>query len=427
MKTALVLAGGGAKGAYQAGSIKALRDLGFKFDIVTGTSIGALNGLLVTQQDYDALYSLWQTLTLKEVMKYPVDFDFSIESLLSQKNLILSFFQSYVHKKGADITPLITLINGYYDSHKFMNSNIDYGLVTVTYPSLIPQEITKKDMTASNAVEYAIASASCFPAFPVYHIDKQGYIDGGYYDNLPISLAMSMGAEQMVTIELQEGPIHEYFLNRPNIIRIRPTRDLGNFLDFDRKVLDQRIILGYLDTYKVFRKYRGYTYTFTLDPVPVEQQKYFYNKILELENAMNHVSTRVITDRLQPLTKYLLAITYKSALSLEDYLLLGLETTLDTYEYKYDTVYSYLEIAQEVLKSFEQEYSKYSFQRNLRTSSLKKIMSLIKEVSLKEAIYHIYDVLVTKQKIDKDYLASSFPQPFIVALYLYTTKKFSEK
>lgn len=38
---------------------KALQELGYHFDIVTGTSIGALNGLLVAQEDYQKLYELW--------------------------------------------------------------------------------------------------------------------------------------------------------------------------------------------------------------------------------------------------------------------------------------------------------------------------------------------------------------------------------
>lgn len=45
MKYGLVLSGGGSKGAYESGCMKALQELGYHFDIVTGTSIGALNGL----------------------------------------------------------------------------------------------------------------------------------------------------------------------------------------------------------------------------------------------------------------------------------------------------------------------------------------------------------------------------------------------
>ena len=49
MKRALVLSGGGGRGSYQIGVWKALRDLGIKFDIITGTSVGALNGALMVQ------------------------------------------------------------------------------------------------------------------------------------------------------------------------------------------------------------------------------------------------------------------------------------------------------------------------------------------------------------------------------------------
>ena len=44
MKRGLVLAGGGSKGAYQAGCIKALKELGYDFDLVTGTTLYDTNG-----------------------------------------------------------------------------------------------------------------------------------------------------------------------------------------------------------------------------------------------------------------------------------------------------------------------------------------------------------------------------------------------
>ena len=80
MKYGLVLSGGGSKGAYESGCMKALQELGYHFDIVTGTSIGALNGLLVAQEDYQKLYELWDTLSLEKVLKHPIQFDFSIEN-----------------------------------------------------------------------------------------------------------------------------------------------------------------------------------------------------------------------------------------------------------------------------------------------------------------------------------------------------------
>lgn len=55
MKRALVLSGGGSKGAYEAGFLLAAKELNQHFDIVTGTSIGALNGALVAMGDYEGL------------------------------------------------------------------------------------------------------------------------------------------------------------------------------------------------------------------------------------------------------------------------------------------------------------------------------------------------------------------------------------
>ena len=49
-KTAIVLAGGGSRGAYQIGVWKALREMGIDYQLVTGTSVGALNGVLMVQQ-----------------------------------------------------------------------------------------------------------------------------------------------------------------------------------------------------------------------------------------------------------------------------------------------------------------------------------------------------------------------------------------
>ena len=59
MKRAIVLSGGGAKGGYEIGAWKAFRRLGIDFDIVTGTSVGALNGVLMVQNDFFKAYKLW--------------------------------------------------------------------------------------------------------------------------------------------------------------------------------------------------------------------------------------------------------------------------------------------------------------------------------------------------------------------------------
>ena len=61
---ALVLSGGGSKGAYQIGVWKALRELNIKIDIVTGTSAGALNAALITQNTYRRAIDTWKKINL---------------------------------------------------------------------------------------------------------------------------------------------------------------------------------------------------------------------------------------------------------------------------------------------------------------------------------------------------------------------------
>ncbi len=53
--TALVLGGGGAHGAYQIGVWQALKEHDINFEIITGTSVGALNGALILQADMKKL------------------------------------------------------------------------------------------------------------------------------------------------------------------------------------------------------------------------------------------------------------------------------------------------------------------------------------------------------------------------------------
>ena len=70
MKRALVLSGGGAKGSYELGVYKALKKLGIKIDIITGTSIGALNGAVLCTVDYRKSKRLWLRMSSIEVFNY---------------------------------------------------------------------------------------------------------------------------------------------------------------------------------------------------------------------------------------------------------------------------------------------------------------------------------------------------------------------
>lgn len=413
MKQALVLSGGGAKGAYEAGCIKALQELNFEFEIVTGTSIGALNGLLVAQQDYDELYHLWDQLNINMVLKNPIHFDFSIESMMKNTNLIKPFFKSYIDKKGADNEPLIELVKGLFDGDKAKNSPIRYGCCTVMFPQLNPLEITIDEMEKNEIVDYALASASCFPAFPIYYINNQGYIDGGYYDNLPIHLAFEMGAKKVLAIELNQDATHKHLLNRENIQFIRPSRPLGGFLDFERPIMNWRIRLGYLDTLKAFGELMGYRFAFRVDEVDLNIAKEFHDMILSYEMKNNYHTYNI--DDNTPLLDKLIENTYLDKIELADYFILGLELFMEMYKYKSDKLYSFDEIINDI-KQIQVDEDDF---RNL--NFLKKSGEILKDLTNKQIVNYFLSHL-NNESSSKAIPENLFLKEYLVAMFIYCVK-----
>ena len=64
----LVLDGGGARGAYQIGAWKALKEAGVKISAVAGTSVGALNGALICMDDMEKAEKIWSEMEFSRVM-----------------------------------------------------------------------------------------------------------------------------------------------------------------------------------------------------------------------------------------------------------------------------------------------------------------------------------------------------------------------
>ena len=64
----LVLEGGGAKGAYQIGAWKALKEAGIHIKGIAGTSVGALNGALIAMDDFEKAEKIWETIRYSRVM-----------------------------------------------------------------------------------------------------------------------------------------------------------------------------------------------------------------------------------------------------------------------------------------------------------------------------------------------------------------------
>ncbi len=260
-KKAVVLGGGGSRGSYQIGVWKALRELGFDYEIVTGTSVGALNGALMVQKDYELAEAMWQKLKTQDVMDIAVTD--KVEGPRDLTGKAGTFLAEIIKNGGADPRPLEELLRQYIDEEKIGNSPIDFGFITVEYPKLEPKILTKSAVPAGRLVDYLMASAACFPAMKARTIDEKTYIDGGYSDNVPVKMAVDLGADDIVAVDLEAiGVVRRMDFPAVRLRYLKSRWDLGIFLLFDSDVSARNIQLGFLETLKAFGKREGCLYTF---------------------------------------------------------------------------------------------------------------------------------------------------------------------
>lgn len=255
----LVLAGGGARGSYEVGVWQAIRELGLEIVAVTGTSVGALNGAAMVQGDFDIVYSMWNSLAVKDVIKFQREID-SIYDIYKYPMDILPTIKSTISAGGLDTTPLFELMHNIIDEDKVRSSPIEFGLVTFSLSDLKPVEIFKEDIPEGQLIDYLLASA-CFPSFQPVEIDNRKFIDGGVYNNVPISLMMKKGIENLIVVDISNNGLPKNLdLTGLNIIHIEPSESLGGVLDFNSERSQLNIKLGYLDTLKAIGEVQGNTY-----------------------------------------------------------------------------------------------------------------------------------------------------------------------
>lgn len=288
MRRAIALCGGGTKGAYQLGVWRAINELGIDYHIVTGTSIGSINGALMAAKEYELASELWNTIRMEDVMADGINLSNTIEGMYNQREMLRPFLKKYVKNKGADISPFWEFIDRMVDEKKVRESEVDYGLVTVQASSMKGLALTKAQIPEGKLQDFIMASSSIFPIFPMHKIDGETYLDGCYYDNLPIDLALKMGADEVLAVDLHTTPSHPNYVNKPYITYIKPSRSLGTMLNFERQILDDNIQLGYFDTLKVFGKMKGKCYHIYMEGLSKYQQEIiaFTTKVARTESYL---------------------------------------------------------------------------------------------------------------------------------------------
>jgi NTE family protein len=190
--TALVLAGGGTRGALQIGMLQVLTEHGFVPDRIYGSSVGAVNGVAFagdpTRAGVERMTEIWTGLTRDIV--YP-------QGRLHGPWLYLQQRDSVYVNAGL---------------RKVIEEGITFERLE---DAVIPVEVVATSLTDGRerwftygpAVDAVLASTAIPAIFPPVEIDGERFIDGGVVNNVPIRRAIDSGAARIVVL-LCAPPVH---------------------------------------------------------------------------------------------------------------------------------------------------------------------------------------------------------------------------
>lgn len=259
----LVLEGGGAKGAYEIGVWKALRELEIEISAVVGTSIGSLNGALFVQGDYEEAVKIWENIKYSSIINVEDDL---IQKLKDYKWSEVSIHESgqqfleIIRNRGFDITPLKQMIEEMMDEERVRSSDIDFGLVTFNVSDFKPLELMINDIEEGQLSGYLLAS-SYLPSFKTEKIFGKRFIDGAFHSVVPTSMLVDRGYKNIIEVRIQGvGREQSVKDDEVNIIKIEAKEDLGGVLELDPERVKRNMKLGYYDTLKIFEGYAGEHY-----------------------------------------------------------------------------------------------------------------------------------------------------------------------
>ncbi len=200
MKTALVLSGGGAKGAFQAGALQVLAEHGIKYQSIAGVSVGALNGVMVAANKLARLTQIWETITQDQVY--------------TKRSLPWLALQYLGHKIGIAQPPQSIYSNDpLYELLKAELSNITLE---------VPLSVGRVNLQTGDYIHAINPSAPYFleiilasTAIPVIWkpVDIEGnlFVDGGIRNTTPLKDAIRTNPDRIIVIT--NGPLDAFATN----------------------------------------------------------------------------------------------------------------------------------------------------------------------------------------------------------------------
>ncbi|MGB7578779.1 MAG: patatin-like phospholipase family protein, partial [Pseudolabrys sp.] len=201
-QTVLVLQGGGALGAYQAGVYHALHEQGIEPDWIVGTSIGAINASLIAGNPrgnrLEALKEFWTRMAYRPPFGAPAWT--GLPDMISYWKTVLRGIPDFFEPNAAAFlgthVPLGPDAAGFYSTaplEKTLLELVDFSLVNKCNPRLTvgAAHVRTSEMRYFDSrdgeigVKHIMASGALPPAFPGVRIDGELYWDGGILSNTP--------------------------------------------------------------------------------------------------------------------------------------------------------------------------------------------------------------------------------------------------
>lgn len=203
---ALVLSGGGSKGAFQLGALQVLDDAGITYDCVAGVSVGALNGAMVAAERLARLAEIWQTITREDV--YRGRWPWVLFNVLAGRRGLY------------DHTPLLELIRREVDSDA-IDIPLEIGVVKLESGDYI-----RVRPSSPRFEELLFASATIPIIWPPHVIGGESFVDGGLRDITPLGDVVDRNPRRIVIITTEP--------------RDKPPASMapGNFIEVARRSLD---------------------------------------------------------------------------------------------------------------------------------------------------------------------------------------------
>lgn len=249
----IVLEGGGAKGAYQIGAWKALKEAGVRIKGIAGASVGALNGALICMDDLETAENIWDTISYSKVMAVEDDvmknlMKGSLKALTIPE--VLAQVAEVLKNRGFDASPLRQMIKDMVDEDRLRNSDRELYVTTYSITDRRLLELDIRDIPEGMIGDILLACAY-FPAFRVEKVHGKTFVDGAGWNNVPVNMLLEHDYKDIIVIRIYGlGFDSEKILEIPgdvSLYHIAPRKDLGGILEFDKKRSRKNMKIGYYD------------------------------------------------------------------------------------------------------------------------------------------------------------------------------------